>query len=208
MFDRVEIDMQKLYEALEKLCKTPGPTQACVKVSANDPRISDEFPMEKAIREVIKDVNKELKGDKGSEKPRLLIIRHMGNLIIVGGLRELENVNYEEAEIIDADKLINDKSLIEFKTKIKNIPIIFGAHLDEITYLFTNKLSNLMDGAYEILPICNPPKLTEIDVMKPNERLQHIKNNKLEVNVDGKEDGKKVILLIDRLLNSKCKIFG
>jgi len=201
MFERVEIDTQKVFKDLEKLCKTPGPTQACVKVSENDPRIDGEFPMETAIREIVKELNDEL---KENGKKRLLIIRHMGNLIIIGGLEELENVDYDEAEIIDADKLS-----IDFKNKVKNIPVIFGAHLDEIAYLFTNKPSYLIEKEeyYEIIPICNPPKLTKADTIGDEEEFKkYLKENLKQVKDEEKKEYVKI--LIDKVLNPKCKIFG
>lgn len=55
-----------------------------------------------------------------------------GNIVLVGGLKS-ERPDDEE---------------------VKEIPIVLGAHMDEITYLITNKSD---DGSHVILPLCSPP---------------------------------------------------
>ncbi|MEE9115354.1 MAG: hypothetical protein V3U09_00470 [Thermoplasmata archaeon] len=55
-----------------------------------------------------------------------------GNIVLVGGL-DSDNPDDEE---------------------VKRIPIVLGAHMDEVTYLVTNKSDN---GTHVILPLCSPP---------------------------------------------------
>jgi len=60
------------------------------------------------------------------------IFEDHGNLVLVGGLSS------------------KDPRLSE----IRNIPIVLGAHLDEITYLISNKTE---DDRYTLIPLCSPP---------------------------------------------------
>jgi len=128
----MEIDVRKLCENLIELVKTPGPTQACVRLSENDPRVLGEFPIEKKIDEIVRKVDTE--GD-------LQVFTHMGNLLVVGGLREIHTPP-KEREI----------------QEINDIPVTLGSHLDEITYIVTKKRDPHL-GSRLLLPLCNPPKL-------------------------------------------------
>ena len=117
----------------------------------------------------------------------------MGDLIIVGGLKEFSK-DRKEIKIIDASKLTK-----KIKDNIRKIPITFGAHLDEITYIVTNKQSDLLDGeVYRIIPICNPPKLTKLDTR--TDKKQYIKEK-----IKKRKEGS---FFVDEVLNPDCKILG
>lgn len=141
MLSKIDINCNVLYKDLMELLGTPGPTQACVKISKTDPRITGEFPMEKKIKEIINRMNE--KEDAG-----LQIIRDNGNLLVIGGMGS--NNSIQDSEDISKD----------IAQKIREIKLIFGAHLDEISYFVTRKKGFLEGKNRRILPICAPPILT------------------------------------------------
>jgi len=139
--NKISIDTEQLYNDLMKLLKTPGPTQACVKISKDDPRITGNFPMENTIERLVKKLNKE-------SKVKLQAIKHNGNLLIVGGLEKynsLRKADLSPQEVRD----------------IRDISIVFGAHLDEITYIITKKRGFLNGDNRQVFPLCAPPKRTD-----------------------------------------------
>lgn len=156
MMDRIDIDPKILGDVLADLCNTPGPTQACVKLSERDIRIEGNFPLENKIAEIVSNINEEL-GREG--KGCLQIIRYMGNLLIISGLAKFTK-SVGESKILEASEL--GATEVE---KIKSIPVTFGAHLDEITYIVSRKMTVGDEDVWEVLPICNPPK--RIEKIKP-----------------------------------------
>jgi len=141
MPDKIEIDYLELYTDLMNLLEVAGPTQACVKISEHDPRIDGLFPIEEAIEKIVEKFNKE-------NNLHIQIIRHNGNLIVIGGFEE----KYDK--IRDASTLSQE----EIKN-IRNIPVIFGAHLDEICYIIRNAKGFLDGENYKVVPLCAPPKI-------------------------------------------------
>jgi len=171
MLSKIDIDFKQIYNDLMYLLETPGPTQACVKIAKNDPRINNDFPMEKAIITIIRKLNRE-------KKVSLKIVRHAGNLVVVGGQNKNNN-------IIE----LNDLKPKE-KDDIRKIPIAFGAHLDEISYMITKKKEDetfLGKDIWQIIPICAPPQLTK--KQKP---------------IYNKDKTKRAI----KILEPQCKIVG
>ncbi len=160
---KIDIDHTKLKNDLIELCQTPGPTQSCIRFSKKDPRIDGNFPIEEIIENIVGRINQELDIEK---KGKLQIIRYMGNLIIVGGLKEFVDDRHE-TKIIDASELDESAraSPNNIVKRIKEIPVAFGAHIDEITYIVSRKRDKIEDEnlweddeeIWEVIPICNPP---------------------------------------------------
>jgi len=186
MLARVEVNIRKLHENLLELCKTSGPTQACVRMSEKDARVKTDLPMETKIKEIVQEFNEELTGDR---KPSLRIVRHMGNLVVIGGV-EVANRG-QKLEIENASEL----SEHEIKA-IRKIPVVFGAHLDEITYIIANRESSILDGkVYRILPICNPPKIFGVGPIR-------------KIRCEDERDKKPKMLIVGHVFNPEGRVVG
>lgn len=129
-FEDMQNDLNNICDDLKTLIKTPGPSQAIARISPQDPRIVKDFPMTHTVKNLIKAINEQT-------KTNIYLMEDHGNIVLVGGL---------ESE--------------PTRSQIRSIPVVIGAHLDEVTYLVSNKPK--LDGSYTIIPLCSAP--TEINV--------------------------------------------
>ncbi|MCJ7570748.1 MAG: hypothetical protein MUO82_02565 [Candidatus Thermoplasmatota archaeon] len=197
-YSKISIDAKQLYIDLIKLLKVPGPTQACVKISKDDPRVTENFPMEKAILKIIKKLNEE-------NDVNLQIIRHNGNLLIVSGMKKYDKIR-------ESDELTPDEC-----KDIKNIQIVLGAHLDEISYMITKKKEkkSLNEKAWYVIPLCAPPQLFRgkyehnsdktkrfREVLNPDVKIVGFRNKKFVTDI-----GFGICYKADELIEDKIKSF-
>lgn len=127
-FEDLENDVDMICEDLMKLVKTPGPSHAIARISRDDPRIEKEFPMTETVKELTARINEQ-------DKTNISCREDHGNIVLVGGLQSKKPTGGE----------------------IRSIPVTIGAHLDEITYLISNKS---YDDSHILIPLCSPPKET------------------------------------------------
>jgi hypothetical protein len=86
------------------------------------------------------------------------LVEDHGNIVLIGGL-DLNNAAEED---------------------IRNIPIVLGAHLDEITFLVTNKIR---DDNKVLYPLCSPPTR---DFIHREAKVLGLRNGELQSICDGK----------------------
>lgn len=123
-FDNIVEYAQQIYNDLIKLVETPGPTGCCARVMSEQRKSQQR---EYPMTKTIKSIV-----SKFEESERIKTIEDNGNIVLVGGL--------------------NSKDPSE--DEIREIPIVLGAHMDEVTYLLSNK----SEGGYRVLiPLCSPP---------------------------------------------------
>jgi hypothetical protein len=134
-FEGLRNDVDMICKDLIKLVRTPGPSHAISRISARDPRIEKEFPMTETVKEIIASISKE-------DKTNISVREDHGNIVLVGGLQSKRPTENE----------------------IRSIPITIGAHLDEVTYLISNKKH---DGYRELIPLCSPPTAKYIEKEHP-----------------------------------------
>lgn len=124
-FDNVQEHAKRIYTDLIELVKTPGPTGSCARVLTDQTREAEQKEFP-----MTKMVRKIVERFEASE--RIEIIEDNGNVVLVGGLKS-KDPNEDE---------------------IRNIPIVLGAHVDEVTYLVSDKSK----GDFKVLiPLCSPP---------------------------------------------------
>jgi len=124
-FEMIQKDLNRICDDLMTLIKTPGPSQAVARISENDPRINKSFPMTETVRGLVAAINKQ-------NKINISVREDHGNIVLVGGLQ------HEPTQ-----------------SEIKSIPTVIGAHLDEITYLISNRAR--IEDSYRLIPLCSPP---------------------------------------------------
>ena len=128
-FDNIQNYGEEIYKNLLELIKTPGPSLSCARVLGKGKK---EREQEDVIKDfpLTKTVKRIIEGFEKSCNIKLL--EDHGNIVLVGGLDS------------------NDPD----EDEIKDIPIVLGAHLDEVTYLISNKSEK---DKRIIFPLCSPP---------------------------------------------------
>lgn len=124
-FEDLQNDLDRICNDLKTLIRTPGPSQAVARISDNDPRVREDFPMTKTMKELVATINKQ-------DNINIYIKEDHGNIVLVGGFQ------HEPTH-----------------SEIRSIPTVIGAHLDEITYLISNKPK--IEESYTLIPLCCAP---------------------------------------------------
>ncbi|HEC37873.1 MAG TPA: hypothetical protein ENI29_06525 [bacterium] len=124
-------EKKKIYDDLEVLSNSPGPTRCIAKLDDNwDFRLGNQqnFPIYEIFSKIIQRINK-------TNKCNLIVKQHNGNILLISGFNEIPPDD-----------------------EIKAIPITLGSHLDEITFIVSKKSDdkiqiNNIKGNKKIVPI-------------------------------------------------------
>jgi len=117
-------NITQLGKDLVELCMVSGPSSYIAKSGENDIRIdkNKEFPVFSEINKIVKRINDELQSYTDN---KVHILQDFGSIILTSGFRNKPTID-----------------------EIKNIPIVFASHADEISYMVKQDLN-------EIVPLFN-----------------------------------------------------
>lgn len=116
---------KRVYTDLVELVRTPGPTGSCARVLNSQKKGANQ--KEFPMTRMVRRVV-----DRFEASGRIEMFEDNGNIVLVGGLKP-KDLNEDE---------------------IRNIPIVLGAHVDEVTYLVSDKSK---EGLRVLIPLCSPP---------------------------------------------------